>query len=101
MTQPSSVKEAGIIQLPLSATQKGATSTKRASKATAPRLKLIVRRLPPGLTRAEFEGTLGDDWKVGRGKVDWFQYKPGKISKECAHDALVFFLASIKLTRMN
>lgn len=83
MTQSSTAKEAGIIQLPLSATQKGA-SAKRAPKVAAPRLKLIVRRLPPGLTRAEFEIGLGDDWKVGQGKIDWFQFKPGKISKECA-----------------
>jgi regulator of nonsense transcripts 3 len=83
MTQSSMAKEAGIIQLPLSATQKGAPA-KRAPKVAAPRLKLIVRRLPPGLTRAEFETGLGDEWKVGRGKIDWFQFKPGKISKECA-----------------
>ncbi|EEA21506.1 hypothetical protein TMatcc_009077 [Talaromyces marneffei ATCC 18224] len=80
MTQP---KEAGIIQLPLSATLKGAP-TKRAPKVAAPRLKLIIRRLPPGLTRAEFETGLGDDWKIGRGKIDWFQFKPGKISKDPA-----------------
>ncbi|KUL82582.1 hypothetical protein ZTR_09366 [Talaromyces verruculosus] len=76
-------KEAGIIQLPLSATQKGAPA-KRTPKVAAPRLKLIVRRLPPGLTRAEFETGLGDEWKVGRGKIDWFQFKPGKISKDPA-----------------
>lgn len=83
MTQSSVVKEAGIIQLPISATQKGAsTPAKSTPKLPAPRLKLIIRRLPPGLTRAEFETGLGDDWKIGRGKVDWYQFKPGKISKE-------------------
>lgn len=83
MTQSSLTKEAGVIPLPLSATQKG-TPAKRAPKVAAPRLKLIVRRLPPGLTCAEFETGLGDEWKVGQGKIDWFQFKPGKISKECA-----------------
>ncbi|EED16929.1 nonsense-mediated mRNA decay protein Upf3, putative [Talaromyces stipitatus ATCC 10500] len=83
MAQSSVAKEAGIIQLPLSATQKGA-STKRTPKVPAPRLKLIIRRLPPGLTQAEFETGLGDDWKVGRGKIDWFQFKSGKISKDPA-----------------
>lgn len=52
------------------------------SRAATPRLKIIVRKLPPGLTQAEFDTALGDDWKVNRGKVDWAIYKPGKISKE-------------------
>jgi regulator of nonsense transcripts 3 len=52
------------------------------SKPTSPRLKVAIRRLPPGLTEEEFQGVLGDDWKVGGGKVDWFVYKAGKISKE-------------------
>jgi regulator of nonsense transcripts 3 len=25
---------------------------------------------------------LGDEWKVGAGKVDWLEYKKGKVSKE-------------------
>lgn len=45
-------------------------------------MKLIVRRLAPGLTEAEYLSVLDDEWKVGQGKVDWFQYKPGKDSKE-------------------
>ena len=43
---------------------------------------MVVRRLPPGLTQAEFESALGEDWKIGAGKVDWSVYKAGKISKE-------------------
>lgn len=80
-------KPAGVLQIPVSATQKGTPApapAKSAAKPAAPRLKLIVRRLPPGLTQAEFETNLGDDWKVGSGQVDWFQYKPGKVSKEYA-----------------
>jgi regulator of nonsense transcripts 3 len=41
-----------------------------------------VRRLAPGLTEEEFLSVLGEEWKVGEGKVDWFQYKAGKDSKE-------------------
>jgi regulator of nonsense transcripts 3 len=85
MAQPSAAKAAGIIQLPATATQKGPSApapAKSTPKLPVPRLKLIVRRLPPGLTRAEFEAGLGDDWKAGKGKIDWYQYKPGKISKE-------------------
>lgn len=51
-------------------------------KAVNARLKVIVRRLAPGLTEAEFSKVLGDEWKVGGGKVDWFLYKAGKDSKE-------------------
>ncbi|KAI4168949.1 MAG: hypothetical protein LQ348_007393 [Seirophora lacunosa] len=49
---------------------------------SSPRLKLVVRRLPPGLTEVEFETILGGEWKLGGGRVDWAVYKPGKISKE-------------------
>jgi regulator of nonsense transcripts 3 len=52
------------------------------AKATAARLKLLIRRLPPGLTQLEFEEILGAEWKVEGGKVDWFLYKCGKVSTE-------------------
>lgn len=80
MTQPGK-PTAGVLQIPVTATQKSA-STKKTPKPPAPRLKLLIRRLPPGLTRAELETALGDEWKSGAGKVDWLQYKPGKVSKE-------------------
>jgi regulator of nonsense transcripts 3 len=35
------------------------------------------------LTRTEFETILGDEWKPGAGKVDWVNWRKGKISKEC------------------
>ncbi|KAK3712791.1 hypothetical protein LTR37_008882 [Vermiconidia calcicola] len=59
--------------LPVSAAARAAPS-----KAPAPRLKLEVRRLPPGLTLTEFEETLGEEWKVGNGMVDWREYRQGK-----------------------
>ncbi|KAJ5102416.1 hypothetical protein NUU61_004638 [Penicillium alfredii] len=85
MTQ-SGKPTAGVLQIPAAATQKSASAApaKKASKPPAPRLKLLVRRLPPGLTQTELETTLGDEWKVGAGKVDWLQYKPGKVSKDPA-----------------
>jgi regulator of nonsense transcripts 3 len=52
------------------------------AKLPSPKLKLIVRRLAPGLTESEFISILGVDWAVGQGKVDWFLYKSGKDSKE-------------------
>ncbi|SMQ54336.1 unnamed protein product [Zymoseptoria tritici ST99CH_3D7] len=54
-------------------------STRAAPKAAAPRLKLEIRRLPPGLTLTEFEETLGEEWKLGNGKVDWREYRQGKV----------------------
>lgn len=84
MTQTAPGKStAGVLQIHAAATQKNPPKpAKKPPKPAAPRLKLLVRRLPPGLTQAEFETALGEEWKTGGGKVDWFQYKPGKVSKE-------------------
>ncbi|KAF2661305.1 hypothetical protein K491DRAFT_710886 [Lophiostoma macrostomum CBS 122681] len=59
-------------------------SAPRGPKAAQPRLKLVLRRLPPGLTRTEFVDALGQDWKVGAGKTDWLLYRKGKVSKDAA-----------------
>ncbi|KAJ5297326.1 hypothetical protein PENANT_c005G00819 [Penicillium antarcticum] len=85
MTQPGKPR-AGVLQIPVAATQKSGSGAppKKAPKPPAPRLKLLIRRLPPGLTQAELEAALGDEWKAGAGKVDWLQYKPGKVSKDPA-----------------
>lgn len=79
----------GLLQIPASATNKNspqvaknASGPTRPSNANAPRLKLLVRRLPPGLTRAEFESAVGEEWAIGKGKVDYYLYKEGKVSKE-------------------
>lgn len=42
------------------------------------RLKLLVRRLPPALTEDEFFASVGEEWKIGAGKVDWVRYDPGQ-----------------------
>lgn len=47
-------------------------------------MKVVVRRLAPALTEAEFMKIIGEEWKVGAGRVDWFSYKPGKVSTEYA-----------------
>lgn len=83
MAQPAGKSTGGVLQIPAAATQKnGPTAPKKPPKPAAPRLKLLVRRLPPGLTQTEFETAVGPEWKAGAGKVDWFQYKAGKVSKE-------------------
>ena len=62
----------GVLPIPASA------RAPPAPKPPAARLKLEIRRLPPGLTLSEFEETLGDEWKLGKGRVDWREYRQGK-----------------------
>jgi len=79
MAPPGGVS--GVI--PVAVLQKNApASTPRGPKAPSPRLKLVCRRLPPGLTKVEFEKILGDEWKAGAGKIDWMNYRKGKVSTE-------------------
>jgi len=84
---PNTPSSNGILSIPASATQKGASTTLPSSalhsRASAPRLKVVIRRLAPGLTQDEFEVALGHEWKLGGGKVDWRLFKSGKLSKEC------------------
>jgi regulator of nonsense transcripts 3 len=69
--------------LPVTASQTSGGAPKPAtSKSQVAKLKVLVRRLPPGLTENEFVSILGEDWKLGKGKVDWMRYKAGKDSKE-------------------
>ena len=63
----------GVLPIPASA------RAPPAPKPPAARLKLEIRRLPPGLTLSEFEETLGDEWKLGKGRVDWREFRQGKI----------------------
>ncbi|KAL9110700.1 MAG: hypothetical protein Q9187_008018, partial [Circinaria calcarea] len=65
----------GILSVP-------ATTTLGTSRTAIPRLKVVIRRLPPGLTQAEFEEALGEEWKVGGDRVDWAVYKIGKLSTD-------------------
>ncbi|KAI9879642.1 MAG: hypothetical protein M1830_007883 [Pleopsidium flavum] len=78
----------GILSIPASATQKGALMTLPTSalhgRASVPRLKVVIRRLAPGLTEDEFEAALGDEWKLRAGRVDWKLFKLGKVSKDPA-----------------
>ncbi|EHK15948.1 uncharacterized protein TRIVIDRAFT_184401 [Trichoderma virens Gv29-8] len=69
--------------------QAEARSTNDADPPKAPKTrtphegeKVIIRRLPPGMTEAECLSILGSEWAVGSGKVDWFSYAPGKASNE-------------------
>ncbi|KAI1745256.1 Smg-4/UPF3 family-domain-containing protein [Xylaria scruposa] len=46
--------------------------------------KVLIRRLPPGMTEDECWAILGDEWKVSKGKVDWARYDSGEISNDPA-----------------
>ncbi|KAI0205564.1 Smg-4/UPF3 family-domain-containing protein [Astrocystis sublimbata] len=46
--------------------------------------KVLIRRLPPGLTEEECWAVLGDEWRVSKGKVDWARYDNGDISNDPA-----------------
>lgn len=101
--KPSKPTVSGILPISLSATKKEASTTKNADRASKkhnsgrgsrksggpppplPKLKLVIRRLPPGLTQDEFEKAIGDEWLIGRGKVDWTRYIPGKATKGFVH----------------
>lgn len=84
-TQPASgvlPTPAAIILLKKKDGSATTSSTARGPRKQADRLKVIIRRLPPGLTQSEFEAALGEGWGVGAGQVNWFDYKPGKISTD-------------------
>lgn len=84
MAASTSARQANGL-LPVSASQTSGNAVRQTTaKPSIPKLKIIIRRLPPGLTEEEFTAALGDEWKVGKGKVDWFLYKPGKDSTEYA-----------------
>lgn len=71
--------------IPVAMLQKNAPPpAPRGPKAASPRLKLVLRRLPPGLNEQEFLNILGDDWKVGTGKIDYLDFKKGKVSRDAA-----------------
>lgn len=77
-------KTGGMFAMPAAAAQKRAVPphARKSERAPAPRLKFVIRRLSPGLTAAEFEAALGEEWRSGGSKVDWVIFKPGNISKE-------------------
>lgn len=88
MAPPPAQPTNGLLSVPAAVLQKQSPPSNAPrggaarSKPASPRTKAVIRRLPPGLAVEEFQDILGDEWKLGGEKVDWFQYKPGKISKE-------------------
>ncbi|MCJ1309893.1 hypothetical protein MMC25_003554 [Agyrium rufum] len=83
---PSNARQTGVLPGPGTATSKSANASNNNStiSKTPSSLKIIVRRLPPGLIQSELLQTLGTEWHVGGGKVDWMTFKAGKVSKDPA-----------------
>ncbi|KAI1323501.1 hypothetical protein F5Y16DRAFT_403409 [Xylariaceae sp. FL0255] len=54
------------------------------AKVPAEGKKVVVRRLPPGMTADEFWTIIGHDWKVGNGKVDWVRYDDGELAEDAS-----------------
>ncbi|KAB8364851.1 hypothetical protein FH972_024714 [Carpinus fangiana] len=69
---------------PVNNAPKAAAQKTAAPRSAAVKLKVVIRRLPPGLVQDELHKILGPDWLVGAGKVAWMVYKPGKTSKDLA-----------------
>ncbi len=88
MTTPQllSRKTTGVLAMPGA----GQVSKPAKTKTTPEGEKVIIRRLPPGMTEDEFVEILGQEWASGRGKVGWLSFRAGKIS----HEWVVLFLLS-------
>ncbi|KAG9247142.1 putative regulator of nonsense transcripts 3A [Calycina marina] len=82
MQNASSSKANGVLPVTASQTASGSHSQSAAIKPLSQKLKAVVRKLSPGLTEDEFTKILGEEWKIGKGRVDWFKYKAGKDSKD-------------------
>ncbi|KAI0809636.1 Smg-4/UPF3 family-domain-containing protein [Xylaria sp. FL0064] len=52
------------------------------AKTQAEGKKVVIRRLPPGMTADECWAILGEEWQVGKGKTSWARYDDGEISND-------------------
>ncbi|KAI1389003.1 Smg-4/UPF3 family-domain-containing protein [Hypoxylon trugodes] len=86
MTSSSSARKAnGVLPVSLAV-----NDTPKATKAKEPLKgkKVLIRRLPPGMTETEFWNILGEQWKDGNGKVDWTRFQDGHISQDPSNPSL-------------
>ncbi|KAF6830122.1 nonsense-mediated mRNA decay protein [Colletotrichum plurivorum] len=83
-SQSASRKTNGVIAV--SGQQGTATEAPKSSRSRAPveGHKVVIRRLPPGLTEEELWSKLGEEWKAGQGLVSWHNFEPGKIQTDPA-----------------
>ena len=86
MSAPGKNRAGGVLPISPAATRKPAHVAphvaRPGNRPPGPKLRLIVRRLPPGLLESEFWTALGEEWQLGKGKIEWAAFKDGKVSKE-------------------
>ncbi|PHH66415.1 hypothetical protein CDD81_7470 [Ophiocordyceps australis] len=78
--QRPTVKGKGSPDTAKNATTADGASRRAKTKAAIEGAKAVIRRLPPGMTEAEFTSILGSEYALNQGKVDWFSYRSGKVS---------------------
>lgn len=89
MTSATAEKPAGrtngVLPIPVAQqadkSDKPGKSSRGKPKISQDGLKISIRYLPPGLKEFECTSILGDDWRVGGGKVDWLCFEPGKQAR--------------------
>ncbi|KAM0284515.1 hypothetical protein ACHAQH_001881 [Verticillium albo-atrum] len=79
-------KANGVLPMPATPLATDAPSASRSNKSKTPVEgdKVIIRRLPPGMTEDEVWAILGDQWRAGNGLVDWSDFAKGKVSQDPA-----------------
>lgn len=84
MAAPQLLSRKPNVNASATASQPASDNAPKQSRGKAPveGEKVTVRRLPPGMTVEDFLTILGDEWKVGNGKVAWFDFRNGKVSSE-------------------
>ncbi|KAI3552961.1 smg-4/UPF3 family protein [Colletotrichum abscissum] len=81
--QGASRKTNGVLSV---SGQQATTDAPKSNKSRTPVEgdKVVIRRLPPGMTEQELWNNLGDEWKAGNGLVSWHNFEAGKISHDPA-----------------
>ncbi|CAN8103645.1 unnamed protein product [Discula destructiva] len=86
MTRKSGTQSIGPAQTQAQSNVDANKSGKGRSGAVQDGVKAKIRWLPPAMTEEEFVNILGNDWRVGKGKVGWFRYSPGHMPKGASKD---------------
>lgn len=77
-------RQAGVLPVSAANVKDQAGSSQKSGRGKAPieGQKIVIRRLPPGISEEEVLKYLGDEWQPNKGKVGWFSFMPGKTSNE-------------------
>lgn len=87
MANPNNAaRQAGVLSVSAANAQGTAGNSQKSGRGKAPveGQKVVIRRLPPGISEEEVSKYLGDEWQPNKGKVGWFSFMPGKTSTDLA-----------------